>query len=54
MADLRRPEVGRAPHHEVHGPTDASRYGTTESGEPLPVDGPDDGHVDVAVDGITA
>ncbi|HAF10242.1 MAG TPA: hypothetical protein DCK98_09205 [Chloroflexi bacterium] len=47
-------EFGRAPDHKVHRATDAIRYRIAQSSEPLPVDMPDEEHVDVAVSRITA
>jgi hypothetical protein len=53
-AGRQAPEVSIAPDHEVHLAADVIRYRIAQSTEPLPVDGPHEEHVDVAVGRIAA
>ena len=54
LTGLRIPDIGEGPHDEVHRATDVIGYRITKVSEPLPIDVPDEQHVDVAVDRIKA
>jgi len=50
----RTSQLGPAPRDEVHLAANVIRYFVAEPSEPIPVDVPNEQHIDVAPDGIEA